>query len=895
MKLIFYLTLLGLLFVQIHSQEIEESEEIQDSDYVVTPEDIAFQHAVCENPELRTTRTHVALEEFDSRLNGGEEYITVIMSVFSGCNPGRVDLPAFANIATQVHAKFPNVVFLVSAKGGGACQAWHELSNQTTEWPLIVEDTDRRLHYMYFDYHPQFVVLDQAMNVQYKFGSTELSSLPVYISELLQKPIQVPEQDCKVSAWSPFSECSTTCGSGTKERTRIVTSAGNGLCPSLLQQEACSMGPCKLPGTKASSCADLFGSDPQVSIVATNKTINLGHITDIKFHPLSTNEIWLSDKESDRFVVLEIDNKQKLVRGKHLRDRHPYHYMDQISGFDFGGNTSFVATCQGSLNTYDGRMVANNFQGPTLYDTDPKWLVSHMNEHLTCGSDGLYGIRGDPVECYLTHHDMLHEAPMCMGIAFDPETKSPFHHVYWAFAGKDRHLVRFDFEKPHGPGSMDHALASVRRYPEVELTHDPEVPGHMHVDHEHRQMYIADTGKNRVLVFDLESSEYREDARVEYPVFSSQEPTFEYSIWGCSDFSEFARDLKRPSGVVVTNTTVYISEYDTGKIHAYVKRTGEFVQAVDTNMGPGLTSLTLSPQKDAIWFTHTNVKEGSSVGRIDIGDKKCPGTKTGANDAHNMKNAVRSQSELCKTEAKRAPMTPVFEHEPGYMNMSGISDEYTNANCDDVNYDAILLNGYFCHKCLRNPCANNAPCVDHRFVGYTCNCDAIRTSTTQFVGDKCQTSVHCETLSSKSCAEIGFGAQCKERGNPLVCGFSKAVNAVTLDGLKKVKKGVRKASQAGTCFGLKNFKQAKKICEMHGARLCTATELKDGEAAGTGCNLDNKRVWLKPSSSSIKCVGGRGVSAAGTGDTLSEKCERPKVRRNVRCCADAETTSKCPV
>ena len=68
--------------------------------------------------------------------------------------------------------------------------------------------------------------------------------------------------------------------------------------------------------------------DSDVSIFASNKTniMNLGHVTDMKFHPLNTEELWLADKDTDSFVIFEMDAKtQKLNRGKYPHTRTPAH------------------------------------------------------------------------------------------------------------------------------------------------------------------------------------------------------------------------------------------------------------------------------------------------------------------------------------------------------------------------------------------------------------------------------------------------------------------------------------------------------------------------------------------------------------------------------------------
>ena len=58
----------------------------------------------------------------------------------------------------------------------------------------------------------------------------------------------IPSQDCQVSAWSLFSDCSKQCGSGMKSRSRtmVLASANNGAaCPKLTQQAACNTSPCR--------------------------------------------------------------------------------------------------------------------------------------------------------------------------------------------------------------------------------------------------------------------------------------------------------------------------------------------------------------------------------------------------------------------------------------------------------------------------------------------------------------------------------------------------------------------------------------------------------------------------------------------------------------------------
>eukprot|EP01052_Picozoa_sp_SAG31_P025264 SAG31_NODE_2205_length_6195_cov_4.592520_4_plen_169_part_00 len=123
--------------------------------------------------------------------------------------------------------------------------------------------------------------------------------------------------------------------------------------------------------------------------------------------------------------------------------------------------------------------------------------------------------------CFFTHYDMLHESPLCMGIAHDPETVTPFGNVYWVFDGLNGTLMRYDFQEPHGPGSLDHSRASVRRYVDFNLTRVPGIPGHIAVDPADRTVYIADTGGGRVIRLNPDSGHFLRNAKPEFPIYSS--------------------------------------------------------------------------------------------------------------------------------------------------------------------------------------------------------------------------------------------------------------------------------------------------------------------------------------------------------------------------------------
>ena len=65
---------------------------------------------------------------------------------------------------------------------------------------------------------------------------------------------------------------------------------------------------------------------------------------------------------------------------------------------------------------------------------------------------------------------MLHESPLCNGIVHDDEANSAFGAAYFAMDGLAQHIVRLDFQQPHGPSFMDHSIANVRRFVEANFT-----------------------------------------------------------------------------------------------------------------------------------------------------------------------------------------------------------------------------------------------------------------------------------------------------------------------------------------------------------------------------------------------------------------------------------------
>jgi len=749
---------------------------------------LEIQLPICSISDTPLDKPTLSLSEFDGRTNGGKFYVSIFMTAYTGCDPARLDAPKFAAWAKQFEQDYTNVIAMTSYKGGGACSRWAELSNQTSRYPIYIQDDTRFLHYMFFSMHPQYVVLDKNMRVRHVFTSDELSKMGEFVKALVDEPD--PLDVCEVKNWGQWSQCDTgtqRCGRGVETRKRVSRSSGaarrssTSNCPPNQETKACFV-PCTKSSTY-SSC-EMLPTSADRFVLVVNSSDHVQNPWDLEFNPLNPSELWSVNHDTDSFSVFQVGDDNTVVDSTRLRDRNPYHYMDQVSGLAWGRNGK-ISTSQASLNTYDGKMEANNFQGPTLYDTHPSYLVTHNNENDGCGYDRFYRNSDKEKECYLSHVDMLHESPMAMGIAYDPEEITPYQNVFWIYDGHDKQLVRFDFEQPHGPGSMDHALAQVRRYTDVVLTPKPGVPSHMHLDHASRHLYISDTGANRVLVVAVDSGKYLKDARVEYPIFSSQLPSFQYSIWGCTKFYEFAK-VDTPSGIAVSTARVFVAEYNTGNILSFAKDSGNLIQTFSApSLSNGLTSITLSPDLSTIWFTHTSNK----LGYVTL-QRTCPRDSDIPFTPSKQKSLSNTTAQTCSRTAVRSQeLPPVIDHDAGYMNMDAITDAYVGQPCDEVNLDAILLAGYFCHRCLPNPrCMNGGKCNNLRYTGFKCDCNTDPNSPFFYYGDVCQHKVPKATHNTRpqQCSDLSIdGAEWHDAGGKeYTCRnhYAVAKNACQVDG-----------------------------------------------------------------------------------------------------------------
>jgi hypothetical protein len=132
-----------------------------------------------------------------------------------------------------------------------------------------------------------------------------------------------------------------------------------------------------------------------------------------------------------------------------------------------------------------------------------------------------------------------------------------------------------------------------------------------------------------------------------------------------------------------------------------------------------------------------------------------------------------------------------------------------------------------------------------------------------------------KSRSSKTCLELGIAVKTNVRYG-YVCGFS------------------RESPGNQLCIGPREqvtFEEAEAMCSNQGARLCSADELDNNVAKGTGCTLDKKDIWTRDTCGSS---GTNHFISPGANKNLlkggSTRCASDSEKAgNVRCCADVYT------
>ena len=312
---------------------------------------------------------------------------------------------------------------------------------------------------------------------------------------------------------------------------------------------------------------------------------------DLAFNPDAPGELWVVNRTDDSVTVFS-DAGTDAQMSQHIVDPYALHFMDEVSSIAFGAalhepTTALnFATCQESTNTYNGLREANFFMGPSLWSSDLE-IFGESNPAAVAYLSELYGSYTD----LGSHLDMLHESPLCVGIAHDHDN------VYWVFDGYNQSIYRYDFQADHGAGFSDHADGIMARYVEGQVAYAENIPSHLVFDARTRLLYIADTGNNRIAVLDTTSGARGADLE------SKEGGTTHHQMDGAilSDFIDGeALGLRAPSGLALVEDTLFVTDNETSEIIAF-DMDGAEIDRLNTGLESGALMGIAAPSLDELW------------------------------------------------------------------------------------------------------------------------------------------------------------------------------------------------------------------------------------------------------------------------------------------------------
>ena len=437
-----------------------------------------------------------------------------------------------------------------------------------------------------------------------------------------------------------------------------------------------------------------------------------------------------------------------------LQDRAFYHYNAHLNSIDI--RNEMMVTCQNSANDYAGTKTANMFMGLTLYNLSVPLIRTDGSSYNS--SDNLQ-------IPFLTHVDMLHEAPNCTGVVsinknWDNQQET---NRYAHIDGFNGHIMITDFKSPHGVGQMDHSTALVERLFNVPLSSSI---GKLCADIDNDMLYIADTGANRLIEVAYTSGVNTMSAKRDFPIFSAESSDFEYYIKENVTWAKIAQ-IDSPISVDIYERYAYVLDMD------------GFITIVDINNRTKILKFFADSNAESVRiFDRTmyvvsdhHVKTFAKTSPIGLSFENCAtncsmlGAGQSCHD-HNDCDSLNCYSNTCY-ETIYTPYTSInnlqfyinsevynrsFVNQhiltggvgsyASYLNLYPLMEDdfciqVGNASgvpdCDLIDFDSLLLGNCWGHPCLPNHlhCMNDGNVVSQGNNGYICECPK------NYIGDKC--------------------------------------------------------------------------------------------------------------------------------------------------------------
>lgn len=337
-------------------------------------------------------------------------------------------------------------------------------------------------------------------------------------------------------------------------------------------------------------------SEPNITTIATGNN-GLERPTDLDFFPvLGKDELWVinqrTENEGGSTVTISDATAETPSDIQMKVDGNSWHFMSLPTGIAFSSENFNFAN---STGVQDANHSGGTFTGPALWSSDPDIYAQPS------GGNG-------------SHLDMLHGSPFCMGIAHEVDN------VFWVYDDWNSDIVRYDFAEDHGPGNDDHADGRIRRYSNIGIQKDGDIPNHMILDKTSGWMYFVDNGNSRVMRLDINSG------TIGATLPEINEPLAEHvRMDGFTAETIIDTGLDRPCGIELFKNYLLVGNYGTGDINVYdISLNFDFIGVIETGES-GLTGIKLGPDGNIYAVNRINnslvsITEGDPSSTVEYGN-----------------------------------------------------------------------------------------------------------------------------------------------------------------------------------------------------------------------------------------------------------------------------------
>ena len=339
----------------------------------------------------------------------------------------------------------------------------------------------------------------------------------------------------------------------------------------------------------------LFGAVTITEIATADD--GLDGARDLDFNPEVDGELWVQNRNDDATLTIrKVGTADQTILLR--KDPFALHFMEETAAISFSTGNKF-GSCGESRNTYDGTQPFNDFMGPALWSSaDEVFALSNPE-----------AVAQNPFNSDLgSHLDMMHETPLCMGIAWVSDN------IYYVFEGleiteeealtfpankrprpRKMGIARYDFKTDHGPGFDYHADGTVERFTDTDVKRVADVPSHLVYDHNSELLYVADTGNARIQVLDTS----RTIALTQFRGFETMVQELDGAKW--TTFLGEEAEFQAPSGLALKDGVLYVGDNLTSTVSAFDLE-GNLIDTLELDIAEGgLMGMRVSPDGGSLY------------------------------------------------------------------------------------------------------------------------------------------------------------------------------------------------------------------------------------------------------------------------------------------------------